>query len=707
MTVEGAFGRPNAGRILVVDDTPENLAILTQLLRSHNYQVRSALNGKRALQLALHETPDLMLLDIRMPEMDGYEVCEQFKERPELRGIPIIFISAMTDTEVKVRTFTSGGVDFISKPFDTEEVLARVRTHLALHAVEQELDRRLLARTQELADSETRYRTLIEKSPNIIYSLVPGHGLLYANRRFKEILGVGAEWFRDSPERWWGRIHPDYRRRVEAAMTLAPEHGRHYDLEYRILDTGGQWHWFHDQSIDIRTGPKGVIVDSLATDITESRKQQEAMEHLAYHDPLTDLANRKKLLASLETRIAAAEPFALLLLDLDRFKDINDALGHAAGDLLLLQVTRRLLTLAIDATDMVARLGGDEFVLCLGGADLAAAQRAAVAVLAGFDQPFSLEGLRVKVGASIGIAAWPTDDGSASELLMRADVAMYAAKRRLGGYACYTSDSGRHSAFRLELLSEFSEAIDQEQLTLHYQPKIRLHDGSVSGVEALVRWQHPRHGLLPPSEFLPLVETSDVIGKLTRWVITAAAIQLRRWYDSGLRVPIAVNLSARNLVDDGLAEWVAGVLTRHRIPAGSMEFEITETAMMVDIDRTLAILDCIARLNVGFAIDDFGTGFSSFSFVRRLPHLASLKIDRSFVAPMRTNPVDAVVVNSMISLARGLGVTAIAEGVEDEETLTALRLAGCPEGQGFVIARPMPADQAERWLVEKGARDLP
>jgi diguanylate cyclase (GGDEF)-like protein/PAS domain S-box-containing protein len=707
MTVNGAPGQANAGRILVVDDTPENLAVLTQLLRSHDYQVRSALSGKRALQLALNEAPDLMLLDIRMPEMDGYEVCWRFKERPELRGIPIIFISALTDTEVKVRTFTSGGVDFISKPFDAEEVLARVRTHLTLHAVEQELDRRLAVRTRELAESETRYRTLIEKSPNVLYSLSPDHGHLYANRRFREILGAGAEWFREVPERWWARIHPDDQVRVRAAMTEAPKQGRHYDLEYRILDAAGQWRWFHDQSIDIRTGPQGTIVDSLATDITETRKQQAVMEHLAYHDLLTDLANRKKLLASLDSRIAAAEPFALLLLDLDRFKDINDALGHAAGDLLLLQLAQRLRSQAIGATDLVARLGGDEFLLCLGGADLAAARTAAAGVLASFEQPFSLEGLRVKVGASIGIVAYPTDDGSASELLMRADVAMYAAKRRLGGYACYTSDSGRHSAFRLELLSEFSEAIDQGQLRLYYQPKIRLSDDSVSGVEALVRWQHPRHGLLPPSEFLPMVETSDVIGKLTRWVITAAALQLQCWYDRGLCIPIAVNLSARNLVDDGLADWVADVLERYRVPAGGLEFEITETAMMLDIERTLATLDCIARLNVGFAIDDFGTGFSSFSFVRRLPHLASLKIDRSFVAPMRTNPVDAVVVNSMISLARGLGVTAIAEGVEDDETLEALRLAGCPEAQGYVIARPMPVDQAEHWLLERGRRNAP
>ena len=593
MTVDESPDRPNAGRILVVDDTPENLGILTQLLRSQNYQVRSALSGKRALQLALHEAPDLMLLDIRMPEIDGYEVCRQFKERPELKGLPIIFISAMTDTEVKVRTFTTGGVDFISKPFEAEEVLARVRTHLALHAIEQELERRLGIRTRELAESETRYRTLIEKSPNLIYSTSPGRGHLYANRRIKEVLGIGAEWFREHPERWWVRIHPEDRLRVEAAMAQAPERGRHYDLEYRILDAGGQWRWFHDRSIDIRTGPDGIIIDSLATDITDLRKQQAEMEHLAYHDLLTDLANRKKLLASLDLRITAGEPFALLLLDIDRFKDINDALGHAAGDLLLLQVARRLQVQAAGPADLVARLGGDEFALCLGDASLATAREVAAKVLAGFDQPFSLEGLRVKVGASIGIVAHPTDEGA------------------------------------------------------------------------------------------------------------AAAIQLRSWYEQGLRIPIAVNLSARNLVDDSLPGWVAQVLEKYQVPQGGMEFEITETAMMVDIERTLTTLASIARLNVGFAIDDFGTGFSSFSFVRRLPHLASLKIDRSFVAPMRTNPVDAVVVNSMISLALGLGVTAIAEGVEDQETLTALRVAGCPEAQGYFIARPMPAPQAEQWLLEK------
>ena len=692
-------------RILIVDDTPENLTTLIRVLEQEDYAIHTALSGRRALQVAAREPPDLVLLDIRMPEMDGYEVCRRLKADPLLAAIPVIFISAATDTEVKVEAFAVGGVDYIEKPFHAEEVLARVRTHLALRhsqialeAARDTLEAKVAERTRELSEKETRFRGLVEKLPDIVYTRSSRQGFLYANARLAELLGCAAEQLREWPDWWREHVHPEDAARVEAAAERL-DGGQPFDLEYRIRDTGGRWHWVHDRSFDIRSGGGEVTVDGLATDITEARAHQALMEHLAYHDLLTDLANRKRLVQYAEALIAEGRPFALLLLDLDRFKEINETLGHAAGDDLLIQVAGSLRDRVGDDAGLVARLGGDEFVVCLRDTDLAAAAAAARRLLAGFERPFRVDGLRIKVGASLGVVVHPRDGATASDLLRRADIAMYAAKQRLGGFACYASDPDRHSAFRLELLSEFSEAIDLGQLVLHYQPKVRIADNALSGFEALVRWQHPKHGLLLPRDFLPLVEVHDVVGKLTRWVIDSAAAQYQAWRDRGLPTAIALNLSTRNLIDEALPDHVAAVLDHYRIPPGGLEFEITETAMMVDPDRAMATLGRIAEHGVGFALDDFGTGYSSYSFVQRMPHIACLKIDRSFVSRMCSNPVSRVVVESMISLARGLGVPAVAEGVETAETLSALAAAACPEVQGYLFAKPLEPERAEDWLT--------
>ena len=437
----------------------------------------------------------------------------------------------------------------------------------------------------------------------------------------------------------------------------------------------------------------------------ECRQQVRALEHLAHHDSLTGLPNRIRLKQRVEGALASPGgrgAGTLLLIDLDRFKEINDTLGHHVGDVLLAGVARRLEAELCDGSGCeVARLGGDEFAIWLPEAvDLLAAERSAGRALAALTAPFEVGGYRLEVGASIGIAIAPVHADSPSGLLRCADVAMYAAKRRGASFAAYDPAEDPYTAERLMLLTELGEAVRHGQMEVHYQPRVRLADGRPLGFEALVRWRHPRLGLLAPSRFVPLAELSDLIRPLTAWVLREAIRQQLLWRAAGHPVGMAVNLSARQLVDESSPELIGRTIAELGMQPAALELEITESAIISDPERASATLRRIRELGVEVAVDDFGTGFSSLSHLKRLP-LSALKIDVSFVGQMLTSAADRAIVESTIHLAHDLGLKVIAEGIEDEATLAALRAQGCDEGQGYLIGRPMPAAAATAWLTEK------
>jgi diguanylate cyclase (GGDEF)-like protein/PAS domain S-box-containing protein len=449
------------------------------------------------------------------------------------------------------------------------------------------------------------------------------------------------------------------------------------------------------------------IFASRASAELERGHDLRALEHLAHHDPLTDLPNRIRLKQCVDAGLAAegaggAGRGALLLIDLDRFKEINDTLGHTVGDVLLQRVAATLREgMHRHPRGCVARLGGDEFALWLPGvAQAAVAADAATHVLAILTAPIDIEGYRLEVGASVGIALAPAHAATSSGLLRCADVAMYAAKRTGSSHATYDASQDPYSTERLTLLSELGMAVRGGELRVHYQPRVRLADGVVRGFEALVRWQHPRLGLLPPARFVPLAELSDVIRPLTFWVLGEALRQQREWRDGGRDVRIAVNLSARHLMDEGCASRIAELLVRSGADPAALELEITESAIIADPERAGATLERIRALGVRVAVDDFGTGFSSLSHLKRLP-LTALKIDVSFVRQMLSSPADRAIVESTIHLAHDLGLAVVAEGIEDEATLATLRAHGCDEGQGYFISHPMPATLATAWLVAR------
>jgi diguanylate cyclase (GGDEF)-like protein/PAS domain S-box-containing protein len=450
----------------------------------------------------------------------------------------------------------------------------------------------------------------------------------------------------------------------------------------------------------VKSGREEVL--AIVRDITDRQAQAAALEYQALHDTLTDLPNRTLVLDRLRQAILAAErenqPLALLLMDLDRFKEVNDALGHHHGDLLLRLVGPRVLSV-LRESDTIARLGGDEFAILLPATDMNGATVAAQKILDALNRSFVVEGFFLDIGASIGIALFPEHGEDVDMLMRRADVAMYQAKQSGSGYAVYILEHDRHSPSRLTLMGELRHAVERKELLLHYQPKIDLKTGGTIGVEALVRWHHPQQGLIYPDQFITLAEHVGVIKPLTLWVLTEATRQGFAWRRAGLEITVAVNLSVRNLHDLHLPDWIAGMLATSQLPPEGLNLEITESAIMADPARAMEILTRLRGMGIRLSIDDFGAGYSSLSYLKKLP-VTEVKVDKSFIIGMSGNVDDAVIVRSTIDLAHNLGLKVAAEGVESQAVLDRLIAMGCDQAQGYFISRPIPAPELARWLSD-------
>jgi len=431
-------------------------------------------------------------------------------------------------------------------------------------------------------------------------------------------------------------------------------------------------------------------------------RQAARRHHDATHDRLTGLVNRQRFSERVDELIAAHEPrLALLLLDVNRFKDVNDALGHAYGDRLLRQVGARLAADATGARE-VARFGGDEFAILLAPlSGDAAALAAASSVAERLRAPFEIEGVSLDGEASIGVVLYPQDGADSDTLLRHGEVAMYRAKSRQADYARYSAEHDHHSPARLGLIGELRGAIEAGQLVLHYQPKVDLQSGRVAGCEALVRWEHPELGLLRPSAFVPMAESTSLIRPLTRRVLEQALADVDAWRARGVELSVAVNLSARCLNDPAFPTTVRELLAAARVPPARLALELTESAIMADPALTAAVLDELHRMGVALSVDDFGTGYSSLAYLQQLP-VEEIKIDRSFVMAM-AQETSAVIVRSTIELGRNLGLRVVAEGVEDDEVMAQLRELGCPVVQGYAISPPLPAAAFLEWMSRHGS----
>jgi len=553
---------------------------------------------------------------------------------------------------------------------------------------------------ESLQEKGQIYQALSEQATDLVLITDAEGRFLYLSPSHQRILGYDPEVLLN--KNVFAFIHPEDRKQVKAAFSLAFRDSEIVaKTAFHFLHANGTWVILECTGRNCLQDPavKGFIVN--ARDITGQIKMEETLRHQALHDALTDLPNRTFLQKRLEQAIMNAErqhnSVALLIMDLDRFKEINDTFGHQHGDLLLQQVSTRLVQ-AIGSAGIVSRLGGDEFAILLPKADEESTGIIAEQLRYVLEEPFMVAGYPLNVEASVGIVLYPLHGTDGLTLMRRADVAMYAAKSTHEGVAFYkATHDDQYSSRRLALIGALRQAIAANELTLYYQPKVNLKTGLTSSVEALARWQHPIHGLVPPDQFITLAEQTGLINALTAWALETAVRQCRVWLQSGLSLSVAVNLSSWNLRDVTLPETIMSLLTRYSVPSQLLRVELTESAIMTDTDRALDILHRLSALGIHISVDDFGTGYSSLAYLKRLP-VDELKIDRSFVQHMLEVEADATIVRSTIMLAHNLGLHVVAEGVEDEATLNLLADFECDFAQGYYMSCPLSAVELERWL---------
>jgi diguanylate cyclase (GGDEF)-like protein len=590
--------------ILVVDDMPANLRVLSVSLTKRGYQVRCAKNGAMALLTAKKEPPDLILLDIKMPEMDGYEVCQHLKASEQTSHIPVIFLSALDDVFDKVKAFEIGGVDYITKPFQVEEVMVRVQHQLNLQAAKA------------------------------------------------EIAQLNAE------------------------------------LEQKVAD---------------RTSRLEEVISALNQEITQHEETKKQLVHDALHDPLTGLPNRSLFMEHLQKALQRSRRnenylFAVLFIDLDRFKIINDSWGHNVGNQVLIAAAD-LLKKSARMVDTVARLSGDEFAILLDDlkqpADaIAIAER----VLHQMASPIEVPERTVFIGSTIGVVFGNETYQDGIELLRDADIAMYRAKAQgKGRYAIFDREMYAQTLHLSQLETDLRFALERQELVLHYQPIVSLKTGQLTGFEALLRWQHPQKGLIYPGEFIAIAEETGLIVAIGEWLLQEACQQLQSWqlkFPNATSLHMSVNLSSRQFQQFNLVERLAEILAVTGLDGRYLRLEITESMLMDRSERTMQLLHRLKQQKVQLSIDDFGTGYSSLSYLHSFP-IDSLKIDRSFVNLIDPDAENGEIVTTIITLAHALGIKAIAEGVETPHQLARLKALGCDKAQGYLFAKPVTCEAAE------------
>ena len=716
-----------------MDDTTENLRVLSSALANQGYDVRGVINGEMALRAAQAEPPDLILLDIRMPGIDGYEVCRRLKANPLTEAVPVIFLSALGDSIDKVQAFGVGGVDYITKPFQLDEVLVRVKNQLALQIAQrtiqrmnQTLEQQVQERTAELAqanrilsqeieerkriekdlrDSELRYRLVADN----ISDLVGVHDLrgnfLYVSPSCLGLLGHTADTL--IGQNFYELVHPDDRERVRLQMQALRPPQTTVQMVYRAVRSSGDELWLETLARPILNERGRVVqVQAISRDVTERVRVEAQLRHQALYDDLTQLPNRTLFMERVDYALhqgRSPRAFAVLFIDIDRFKLINDSLGHGAGDDLL-RVVVNILSQYLRPCDTLARWGGDEFSLLLPDLDdITSAIDIATVIQTGLAQPIDLREQSVVISASIGIVWSAGQYRSGSEILRDADTAMYRAKSR--GRACYeVFDPEMHQEMlhRLTLEHDLRQAIDTDQLQVYYQPQVDLVSGAWLGVEALARWPHPQQGMISPQVFIPIAEETGLIQAVGEWVLWATCHQVQHWHHQFPRRPLyaSVNVASQQLQRSDFLDTIDQVLAGTALDPTSLHLEITERALIDDTSHIANVLAGLRQRGIQISLDDFGTGYSSLSYLHRFP-VDVLKIDQSFVGKIQPDPPqpEAIgIIRAILNLAQSMGMQVVAEGVETDYQRQQLTEMGCPVGQGYYFARPLPADDITHGL---------
>jgi diguanylate cyclase (GGDEF)-like protein/PAS domain S-box-containing protein len=707
---------PLKSKILIIDDTPDNLRLLRKMLNERGHQVFPAASGAAALQFLESTIPDLILLDIVMPQMNGYEVCKQLKANDRTRDIPVIFISAVEDVLDKVKAFAAGGVDYIVKPFHQEEVIVRIETHLLLRDLQKSLAQRVEQRTAELAAansslqaeiaeresaeaalrlSEERFRALYHDTPSMYLMINPDGIVRLINRFGLTQLGYSAD--EVMGQSVLSLFHPSDQPMAAAHMKQCaadPEQVFHWEL--RKIRKDGTAIWVKETARAVYEPDGSMVLLIVCEDITERKRAEERIHYLAHHDALTGLPNRVLMEDRVDQSIAQAQRLqlsvAMLFLDLDGFKHINDSLSHHIGDKLLRAVATRLQE-CMRKGDSIARLGGDEFVLILPAVtDSQSAAQVACKVLEALDGEFNVVGHHLHISGSIGISMYPNDGANTEALLRAADTAMYHAKAKgRGNYQFYTGALNEAAQQRLEMVTKLRKALLENEFELYYQPQVNIETGEIFAAEALLRWREPGKKSTSCSEFITVAEESGLIVPIGLWVLREACTQLKHWRTNGHPgMHIAVNFSARQFFQPQFHETVMQVLSETGLPPEALELEITESVLVQHNEENVELLKRLSATGMQLSLDDFGTGYSSLSYLQRFP-IHALKIDRSFVHGIDHDENQTAIVTAIIAMAQSLRLKVIAEGVESESQVAFLKEHGCLTVQGYYYSKPVPA----------------
>jgi len=688
--------------VLVVDDDLIAREVVRDALEESGFDVSVAENGERGLEQFERENPDLILLDVEMPALNGFDTCRRLRALPGGENLPVIMMTGRDDNEAVELAFGVEATDFVVKPFNLLVLIQRIRYLLraAKTLIELEQGQQRLLSAQKMANLGYWDWDLVSDS------------LLLSAEAYK-ILGYPVGVLKNIAD-YSNVIYEKDRPRVLAELGEKRPMREAWLLEYRVVTADGEIRTIKstgETTFAISDHSPTWLMGTLQ-DITEQRRSEETIRRMAFYDDVTGLHNRVafmeelNLLINLHRRLET--PLAVLYLDLDDFKRVNDSLGHHVGDALLKEFATRLnnglrvsdLQARHKGSTAFARLGGDEFTVLLSGlkhqTDAAiVARRIQESLSSSFTVPASAKAAETKshevyVGASIGIAVYPNDGDDAGELLKNADTAMYAAKRAgKATYRFYVDEMNDRALANLAMETQLRGAMDRNELTLCYQPQIDLASGEIVGVEALARWENPELGNISPGDFIPLAEDTGQIITLGTWVLETACKQLKQWQGDGLHdLKVAVNVSGLQFRQDKFEDLVANILDATGLEAKGLELELTESMLMRDVDQSIDTMHALKAMGVAISIDDFGTGYSSLSYLRRFP-IDTLKIDRSFVNGLGADANSTGITNAIIAMAHNLGFTVVAEGIEDQDQLALLQAKRCEIGQGFLFSKPV------------------
>jgi diguanylate cyclase (GGDEF)-like protein/PAS domain S-box-containing protein len=693
---------------LVVDDDLSLRLSMCAALTKAGFTTIEAENGRQAIDSFQSNRPDLILLDVIMPDMDGFETCKAIRKLHEGRYSQILMVTGLDDTESIERAFEAGANDFVSKPLNWTMLGHRGKYMLRAGRAFQELNRNKhrLSRTQELA-----------KLGNWDLDLI--NNTFHCSAQALRLLGAKESEGEVTYKNFFKPVVVQERDKVIEHIESAIRANRPFSINYRIILPDGTQRFILNSG-EIFYNENGVAeeVSGAVQDVTQLKNAEEEIRLLAFYDGLTGLANRILFMDRLDREIAASKRheriFALLFLDLDQFKRINDTFGHHVGDLLLKSVSETLQkcirntdtaarVVNTDSEAFIARLGGDEFILLL--SDINAPENASVVarrILQEMPKTHELEGHSVSVTTSIGISTFPTDGENSELLLKHADSAMYHAKETgRNNYQFYKESLNAAVLERFSIEQDLKHAMEREEFVLHYQPLIELSTRKIIGAEALIRWMHPQKGMIPPDKFIPLAEESGLIVEINKWVIQTACKQNKHWRESGFTpIRIAVNLSGYQFTSQNIVQIIRDALEEASLDAKNLEVEITENTLMQNTEDTVRVLEQMRDLKLRIALDDFGTGYSSLSYLTSFP-VDTIKIDRSFVMGCGMANNTRIIIKAIVAMGHSLGMKVVAEGIESEDQFELLKEYGANEGQGFHFSPAVSQGQFTKFLEKE------